>query len=112
MKGSISIPVVAIEVKTYLDKTMWNEAQFAAHIIKRGNPLSNVYVIAETNAVSIEELQPDSPIDEIFILKGDRDSKINANTALAFVQEVENVLRKIERSMNREPPGRLLHPDI
>ncbi|MEM3526241.1 MAG: Bpu10I family restriction endonuclease [Candidatus Jordarchaeaceae archaeon] len=106
----LSVPVVAIEVKTYLDKTMWGEAQFTALIIKRGNPACKVYVVAETNAVDINELQPDSPVDEIFILKRNAESRIDVKTACEFVREIEKSLKEIGTTTIKQPPGRFLHP--
>lgn len=106
----IAVPVVAIEVKTYVDKTMWNEAQYTAQIIKHGNPECKVYLIAETNAVKIEELLPESPVNEVFILRKDSNAKIDRDTVFEFVNEIKNSLEKIQKRPHRKPPGRLLHP--
>ena len=40
----IIIPIVAIECKTYTDKTMLNEAQFATQKLKQGSPNTKVYM--------------------------------------------------------------------
>lgn len=106
----IRVPAVAIEVKTYLDKTMWSEAQFTAQLIKRGNPSCHVYIIAETNAVSLNKLSPESPVDEIFILRKDSQEKIDIDVTYDFVCEVKSALKKIQKAVIRQSPGRLLHP--
>jgi hypothetical protein len=107
---SVAVPAVAIEVKTYLDKTMWSEAQFTAQLIKRGNPACSVYVVAETNAVAIEELLPESPVNEIFIIRRNSESEVDKNTVYDFFCEVKDALSKIQETIVRQPPGRLLHP--
>lgn len=109
-KALVAVPAVAIEVKTYLDKTMWGEAQFTAQLIKRGNPVSSVYLIAETNSVALEELSSESPVNEIFILRKDTESEVDRQTVYEFFCEVENALMKFEKPTIRQPPGKLLHP--
>jgi len=106
----IRVPAVAIEVKTYLDKTMLNEAQFAAQLIKRGNSSCHAYIVAETNAVSVKELPQESPVDEIFILRGNSNAKIDTEVVYDFVCEVKKSLSDIQKTIIKEPPGRLLHP--
>jgi hypothetical protein len=109
-KVLIAVPAVAIEVKTYLDKTMWGEAQFTAQLIKRGNPASSVYIVAETNQVALDELMPDTPVDEIFILRQETESGIDKRTVYCFFSEMRDALQKYKSPRSRQPPGRLLHP--
>jgi hypothetical protein len=109
-KKLIRVPAIAIEVKTYLDKTMLNEAQFTAQLIKRGNPLCHVYIVAETNAVSVKELSQESPVNEIFILRENSDAKIDIEAVYEFICEIKKSLSDIKKTVIRQPPGRLLHP--
>jgi hypothetical protein len=65
------IPVIAIECKTYTDKTMLNEAQFTAQKLKQGSPSTKVYILSEGNQVANDEipLKGQTPLDQIFILR-------------------------------------------
>jgi len=53
---NIIIPIVAIECKTYIDKTMFSEAQFTAQKMKQGSPNVRVYVISEDNQIDKNEI--------------------------------------------------------
>jgi len=89
---------------------MWNEAQFTAQLIKRGNPTSSVYLIAETNQVAIDALIPESPRGEMFILREKNDKEIDKQAVFDFFSEVKKTLQKIRNPSLRKAPGKLLHP--
>lgn len=63
------LPAVAIECKTYLDKTMLQDASTASEIIKHRNPNALYIVVAEwlklTEAVNIRKFK----IDQIYVLR-------------------------------------------
>lgn len=63
------IPAVAIECKTYLDKTMLEGASTAAEQLKNRNPNAIYYVVAErlklTEAVNLKKYK----VDQIYILR-------------------------------------------
>nr|WP_306535825.1 Bpu10I family restriction endonuclease [Geobacter sp.] len=63
------IPAVAIECKTYLDKTMLQDASTAAEQLKQKNPNAVYIVIAEwlklTDAVNLKKFK----IDQIYVLR-------------------------------------------
>ena len=63
------LPAIAIECKTYLDKTMLQDASTAAEIIKHRNPNALYIVVAEwlklTEAVNIRKFK----IDQIYVLR-------------------------------------------
>lgn len=71
----IIIPVIAIECKTYTDKTMLNEAQFTALKLKQGSPNTKVYILSEGNQVKDDEIpfKGQTPLDQIFILRKMKD---------------------------------------
>lgn len=105
----IIIPIVAIECKTYTDKTMLNEAQFAAQKLKQGSPNTKVYILSEGNQVDDNEipLKGQTPLDQIFILRKLKERKlwhnpnrkewdaINADAVLQFVSQIENDLNTV-----------------
>ena len=63
------LPAVAIECKTYLDKTMLQDASTAAEQLKTRNPNAVFLVVAEwlklTEAVNIRKFK----IDQIYVLR-------------------------------------------
>lgn len=63
------LPAVAIECKTYLDKTMLQDASTAAEIIKHRNPNALYIVVAEwlklAEAVNLRKFK----IDQIYVLR-------------------------------------------
>lgn len=63
------LPAVAIECKTYLDKTMLQDASTASEIIKHRNPNALYIVVAEwlklTEAVNLRKFK----IDQVYILR-------------------------------------------
>jgi len=66
---TISVPVVAIECKTYLDKTMLEGSIATAEKIKSGNPHCKFYIVTETYEVDYKVDPSTSRIDNIFVLK-------------------------------------------
>ncbi|PLY58440.1 hypothetical protein HBH1_03231 [Herbaspirillum sp. BH-1] len=63
------LPAVAVECKTYLDKTMLQDASTASEIIKHRNPNALYLVVAEwlklTEAVNLRKFK----IDQIYVLR-------------------------------------------
>lgn len=68
-KYTINIPALAVEVKTYLDKTMYEGAVATAEKIKTGNPFTKFFVVTETYDVSFDVDPSYSRIDQIFVLR-------------------------------------------
>lgn len=66
---SFDMPAVAIECKTYLDKTMLEGASTAAEQLKSKNPNAIYYVVAErlklTEAVNLKKYK----VDQIYVLR-------------------------------------------
>lgn len=72
-----NVPILAIENKTFLDKTMLDGAIATAEKLKSGNPYSAFIVITETYAVA-EDVDPIySRIDQIFVLRKCKHDKSN-----------------------------------
>jgi hypothetical protein len=65
----LQIPAVAIECKTYLDKTMLEGASLSAEELKRINPSARYLIVAEwlklTEAVNLAKYR----IDQIYVLR-------------------------------------------
>ena len=52
----IIIPIVCVEVKTYLDATMFGEVQYSSRQIKNASPNVKTYVLMENNEVAKEKI--------------------------------------------------------
>jgi hypothetical protein len=104
-KYLVRIPIIAIEAKTYIDKTMFNEAQFTASILKQGTPNVKVYVFAIRNEIGLDQIPSTSPLDEVFIVSGD--GKIDEDTVYDFYREIAEAISRIKEEALITLPGRL-----
>lgn len=66
---NIRIPAVAVEVKTYIDKTMLDSIIATAEKLKTGNPYTRFIAIAEYYEVGSDVDPAYSRIDQIYILR-------------------------------------------
>ena len=73
-KQTLQIPAVAIECKTYLDKTMLEGASTAAEQLKTRNPNAIYIVVAEwlklTGSINLKKFK----VDQIYILRKQRNT--------------------------------------
>lgn len=104
----IRIPLVAVECKTYLDKTMLSGVQFTAQKIKGGTPRVAFFVIAERNEVGLDEIPSESPIDQIYILRDGGEDPVDSQTVWEFFCEVKSVLERVDMAKVIKLPGKLL----
>jgi len=104
----IRIPVVAIECKTYLDKTMLSGAQFTAQKIKGGTPRVAFFVIAERNEGNLDEIPSETSIDQICIMRDGENDPIDLQTVWDFFCEVKGVLERTSKAKIVSLPGKLL----
>ena len=89
----ISVPIVSIECKTYLDKTMLEGSVATADKIKSGNPHCKFYIVTETYEVDIKVDPSTSRIDNIFVLKkggrNKRDYRVDSEVIKKLYKEIE-----------------------
>lgn len=71
-RHKIHIPIVCIECKTYLDKTMYEGSVATAAKIKNGNPHCLFFIVTERYEVSSAVDISASEIDNIYILRKQR----------------------------------------
>lgn len=92
----INIPVIAIETKTHIDKTMLEGSIATADKIKSGNPYSLFIIVTETYEVDLSVDPAYSRIDQIYVLrKGKRRNGRNpiyADVVNDLVSTVKNHL--------------------
>ena len=75
---SIVVPAIAIECKRYLERNMLDECAGTAEKVKRATPYCLFFVVAEF--LKMDDAAPEvSLIDEIFILRKQRNSERLAN---------------------------------
>ncbi len=96
-KLTIQIPLVSIECKTYIDKTMLEGSITTAARIKSGNPQSKFYVVSETWDLSENEKVNPSEIDNVFVI---RKCKRRASNEIDA-----DVLKDIYRTINNDLLG-------
>lgn len=89
----LHVPVVSIECKTFLDKTMYEGSVATAEKIKRGNPYSLFLIVTETYEVASNVDPAYSEIDQIYVLRkhSRRDTKMPIQADI-----VEDLYRKVE----------------
>lgn len=96
-----NIPILAIENKTFLDKTMLEGAIATAEKIKMGAPYA-VYVVAtETYAVKYEVDPVYSRIDQIFVLRKCKQDKNNRLPKPIDVEVVKSMFWYIIERLQR-----------
>ena len=86
-----NIPLLAIENKTFLDKTMLEGAIATAEKIKMGAPYSIYIVATETYAVKFEVDPVYSRIDQIFVLrkcKHDKENRLPQDINVTVVNQM------------------------
>ena len=90
-KEKVFVPIVAIECKTYLDKTMLEGSVATAEKIKNGNPYCKFYIVTESYEVSTNVDIKSTRIDQIYVLS--KLKKRNCNN-IAIKQDVLERLYK------------------
>lgn len=113
----IIIPIVCVEVKTYLDATMFGEVQYSSRQIKNSSPNVKTYVLMEYNDVSKEKIiaaRYDNNLNEMFVLRnGSRKENIintplNPQSLLEYYCEIEKIVDNAQIEDIVNSTGRLL----
>jgi len=103
----IAVPIIAIECKTYLDKTMLEGSVATAEKIKKGNPFAKFIIVTEAYDVDYEVDISSSDIDNIYVLRkgrrvrGPGANPISADVIESLYTDISNYLSQDWRS-NRE----------
>ncbi len=107
------IPVVSVEVKTYLDATMFGEVKSSSKAIKSASPNSRTYVLMGHKNLADEHIiaaRQDSVLNEIFVLRENENSPIDAETIFQYWEEINGAISQIGNYSAIVTPGRLLNP--
>ena len=109
----LSIPVICVEVKTYLDATMYGEVSFSARQLRNANPEVKLYVLMEYNEVAKARIiasRSDTALDEMFALRSSAADPLDAVTLKAYYDEMDQALNGIGAASSLTLPGRMLKP--
>ena len=105
-RREINVPVVSIECKTYVDKTMLEGSIATAEKIKSGNPYCMFAIVTEWYDVSREVDPAYSRIDQIYVL---RRSRRRPKSTYPFPREdpldpdvVIKLFRDVQRHLERD----------
>lgn len=95
-----NLPIVAIENKTYIDKTMLEGSIATAEKVKSGNPYSLFFIVTENYDVDLRVDPIYSKIDQIYVLRKSKRTKsqplrpIFHEVLIDLVTEVRNHLTR------------------
>ena len=93
-----SVPVVAIECKTYVDKTMFEGAAATAEKLKAGNPYTLFGIVAETYEIDKSVIPAYSRIDQVYVLrKGSRTESVKPIDSGVVERLVNDVICHLTR---------------
>lgn len=109
---TLIIPAISVEVKTYLDATMFGEIKSSSKTIKSATPNSRAYVLIGYKCIADEHIfaaRQDATLDEIFVLQRQEGDKIDTNTLYAYYKEIEQALLSLATPPVITVPGRLLN---
>ena len=94
----IRIPIVAIENKTYIDKTMLEGIIATAEKVKNGNPYSRFIVVSENYDVDLSVDPAYSRIDQIYVLRKCKRKEswenIDPEVVIRFFSEVQTHINR------------------
>lgn len=109
-KKDIKIPIVAIENKTYIDKTMLEGVIATAEKIKTGNPYAKFVAVSENYDVDLRVDPAYSRIDQIYVLRknkrketwADIDPKVVWRMFSEIQEHIERPWSDVESKMRNE----------
>ena len=97
-----NVPIIAIENKTFLDKTMLEGSVATAEKLKSGNPYSTYIVVTETYAVDDDVDPVYSRIDQIFVLRKCKTNKDNRIENPISKDVVKKLVTLVSSKLNRQ----------
>lgn len=105
------LPIVAVEVKTYLDATMFGEIKSSSKAIRSASPNSKTYVLMGYKSIADEHIvaaRQDSTLSEMFVLRKNENAPIDANTLYLYWCEIAETINNISMENEISVPGKLL----
>ena len=108
---TLIIPAISVEVKTYLDATMFGEIKSSSKTLKSSTPNSRAYVLMGYKCIADEHIiaaRQDSTLDEMFALQEKEGSKIDSETLYEYYNEIKSAISQLGATQSVSTPGRLL----
>lgn len=105
------IPAISVEVKTYLDATMFGEIKSSSKTLKSSTPNSKAYVLMGYKDLADEHIfaaRQDSTLDEMFALQAGSGCPIDADALFDYYSEIINAINNLATPPTISVPGRLL----
>lgn len=113
-KTKLILPIIAVEVKTYLDATMFGEVKSSSKAIKSASPNSKTYVFMGYKCLKDEHIiaaRQDATLNEIFVLRTNEHTPMDENVIFSYWEELSSSIRTLVAENKITVPGRLLNPD-
>ena len=100
----LNVPIISIECKTYLDKTMLEGSIATAEKIKRGNPQAKFYIVTETYDIDYKVDVYGTQIDQIYVLRKQKRHKKGKDVGLNPIssQVIESLWNDIDEYLCQE----------
>ena len=105
------LPIVAVEVKTYLDATMFGEIKSSSKAIRSASPNSKTYVLMGYKCLADEHIiaaRQDSTLSEMFVLRKNEYSPIDSGALYLYWHEIVEAIKDIANEDEITVPGKLL----
>ena len=96
---SANLPIVAIENKTYIDKTMLEGSIATAEKIKSGNPYSLFFIVAENYDVDLSIDPIYSKINQIYVLR--KSKRRNTVPLPIYADVLVDLVRNVKEHLTR-----------
>ena len=97
----LQVPVLAIEAKTYIDKTMLDGIIATAEKVKSGNPYAMFIAVTESYDVSLGVDPAYSRIDQIYVLRKTNPKKLKTEWVEIDPNVVIRMFHKIKSHLER-----------
>lgn len=107
---TLIVPIVSVEVKTYLDATMFGEVKSSSKAIKSASPNSKAYVLMGYKCIEDEHIisaKRDSVLNEIFCLREKEESPIDAKALYCYWEEITQAINEATNNVSVIAPGPL-----
>lgn len=120
----IIFPIVAVEVKTYLDATMFGEVQFTSDKLRAAAPYIKSYVLMGFKDVKDDHIisaRANSSLNEMFVLKKNKipknhipketdSDKFSGEALFQYWTEISNAVHDALSDFQISTPGKLFNP--
>lgn len=109
---SLVIPVVAVEVKTYLDATMLGEIKSSGTAIRNATPTARTYVLMGYRALKDEQIiavRNDASLNEMFAMRQKSDMPMEAAVIREYWHEIADAVHDASESKPVPRCGRLMN---